>query len=329
MRGALIAAVLALAGCSGQQAVLDPKSPHGALVAELWWAMLAVGALVLAAVTVLLVVGVLRRAPDGAPRPLDARQSRMLVLVGGVVIPALILFGFVLGSAMVGRVVSAAPPTDALAIEVVGRRWWWEVHYLDAAGERIATTANEIHVPVGRPVSLRLRSDNVIHSFWVPNLQGKLDLVPGQVNRAWFTANEAGTFRGQCAEFCGAQHALMAFLVVAEPASAFDEWLARERAPAAAPSSAALERGREVFERSACAGCHAIRGTSAAGTLGPDLTHLASRRTLAAGTLPNTRGHLAGWIADPQRIKPASLMPRTPLEPDELGALLAYLESLR
>jgi cytochrome c oxidase subunit 2 len=184
-------------------------------------------------------------------------------------------------------------------------------------------------VPVGLPVVLELRSSDVIHSFWVPNLGVKRDMIPGEETSVWFQADSAGVYRGQCAEFCGHQHAKMAVLVIAEPADSFRAWLARQRDTAATPVDSLAQRGQEVFLSTSCVMCHAIQGTPAGSRVGPNLTHLAGRRTLAAGTLPNTRGNLAGWIVDPQRIKPGARMPPNSLEPDDLQALLAYLESLR
>lgn len=188
---------------------------------------------------------------------------------------------------------------------------------------------NDIHVPVGEPVRFRLRSDNVIHSFWVPNLQGKTDMIPGRVKETWMTAAEEGVYRGLCAEFCGLQHARMQFILVAEPGDAFRAWLEHQSRPAVETGDPALERGREAFMSAGCAGCHTIRGTAAAGQLGPDLTHIASRRRLAAATIPNTRGHLGGWITDPQSTKPGAKMPSNVFEPQQLHRLLDYLGSLR
>jgi cytochrome c oxidase subunit 2 len=177
-------------------------------------------------------------------------------------------------------------------------------------------------------VRLRLSSVDVVHSFWVPQLAPKTDLIPGQVNETWLTANRPGTYRGQCAEYCGLQHAQMAILVVAEPPDAFDRWVALQRGPAAVPAGTLATRGRQVLERTSCAACHTVRGTSARGTVGPDLTHVASRQQLGAGAAPNTPGHLGGWIANSQTVKPGNLMPPQPLTPEQLQALIAYLESL-
>jgi cytochrome c oxidase subunit 2 len=201
--------------------------------------------------------------------------------------------------------------------------WWWEVRY-PAPG---IVAANELHIPAGQPVRLEMTSADVIHSFWVPRLHGKRDLIPGISTTFWIEASEPGVYRGVCAEYCGTQHANMAFDVVAHAPEEFAAWLA---APARrGPHSAAEQPGLAVFRRAGCGQCHAIRGTPAVGTAGPDLTDFGSRRTIAAGMLPNTRGHLAGWIANPQAIKPGSKMPRTYLDGDELWTLVLYLESLQ
>jgi cytochrome c oxidase subunit 2 len=211
----------------------------------------------------------------------------------------------------------------------VGRQWWWEIRYPEAIPSNRVITANEIHIPVGVPVRVMLSATDVIHSFWVPQLGGKRDLIPGHDAETWLRADSAGTYRGQCAEFCGHQHAKMALVVVAEPRAEFDEWLARQRQAADSQLTPEQTAGRDVFMRSTCALCHGIRGTDAGGTVGPDLTHLASRGSIASGTLPNTREHLANWIRDPQGIKPGVKMPATPLTDAELQALVSYLGSLR
>jgi cytochrome c oxidase subunit 2 len=215
-----------------------------------------------------------------------------------------------------------------LQVRVTGHQWWWEVQYRDSSPQKWATTANEIHVPVGRPVVFELRSTDVIHSLWPPNLNGKRDLIPGNENSIWFQADSAGVYRGQCAEFCGHQHAKMAFLIVAEPPDSFAAWLVRQRDTAHTPTDSVAMRGQEVFLASSCVMCHAIAGTPAGSRIGPDLTHLASRRTIAAGTLLNTRGNLARWIVNPQTIKPGVRMPPNKLDADDMQALLTYLETL-
>lgn len=318
-----------LSGCgAAPHSALAPKGPQAELIATLSWVMIIGAAAVLLAVTALVLVAVLRARRTPVPQPLDSKQSWRLILGGGVIVPVIVLFALLVGSVVVDRRVLAEPPASAQMIEVIGHRWWWEVHYLDEKRRRIATTANEIHIPVGQPVRFLLKSVDVIHSFWVPNLHGKTDLIPGRTNVSWLTANEPGRFRGRCAEFCGLQHARMELEVVARPPEEFAAWLRRQGEPAAPPRDARAREGEAVFLSGPCVMCHTIRGTPAGGRLGPDLTHLASRRTIGAGTLENNRGHLAGWIADSQRIKPGNAMPPISLEPDRLHALLEYLERL-
>ncbi|WP_104203855.1 cytochrome c oxidase subunit II [Billgrantia saliphila] len=317
-----------LAACEGPQSALDPAGSAAELIARLWWPTLFVAVLVTLLVLALLAVAIFRAHKRNAALPLSARQSRNLVIAGGIILPLAATIPFALSSFSIGRTIDAPLPDNAMTVEVIGKLWWWEVHYLDEAGDRIATTANEIHIPVGEPVRFLLKSDNVIHSFWVPNLQGKTDMIPGRTNVTSMTANEPGVYRGQCAEYCGTQHALMAFLLVAEEPEAFDDWLAGQRQPAAAPETDAQARGHDVFLDAGCAACHTIRGTPANGEIGPDLTHIASRRTLAGATVPNRTGHLGGWITDPQHVKPGNKMPPSELTPEELKTLLGYLESL-
>ncbi|XKH61093.1 cytochrome c oxidase subunit II [Halomonas sediminis] len=288
-----------LSGCSGSQSALNPAGSAADLIARLWWPALVVASLVTMLVLALLLVAIFRAHKKGAALPLSARQSRNLVIAGGIILPLAATIPFALSSFSIGREIDAPLPDGALTVEVVGKLWWWEVHYLDETGGRIATTANEIHIPVDEPVRFLLKSDNVIHSFWVPNLQGKTDMMPGRTNVTSVTANQPGIYRGQCAEYCGTQHALMAFLLVAEEPEVFEAWLEGQRQPAMEPATAQEMLGREVFLNEDCADCHAIRGTSAEGQDGPDLTHIASRRTLAAATTPNRIGHLGGWITDP------------------------------
>lgn len=316
------------AACTQQQSAVDPAGPQSQQIAQLFWAMTSAGTVIFAIVIAMLALALWRTRGHGEPHPLTWRQSRNLVLLSGVVVPSLVLFAFVFASARADRASQPALPADAMTIEVIGHQWWWELHYVDAGGTRIATTANEIHVPVGRPLRVLLRSADVIHSFWTPNLMGKMDLVPGKENTTWMQASKAGTWRGQCAEFCGLQHARMAFLVVASDPAQFDAWLARQAQPAAPPTDERRRLGEQVFLSNQCVMCHAVRGTAAGGRLGPDLTHLASRGTLAAGTLPNTREHLARWLIKPQEVKPGNFMPATILPATEFEALLDYLGGL-
>jgi cytochrome c oxidase subunit 2 len=250
-----------------------------------------------------------------------------VAIAGGLSL--VVLIGLLFQSVATGRAIDTLRSPDALRIQVTGNQWWWDVQYAHEIPSLRVTTANEIHIPVGRAVRFDLLSTDVIHSLWIPNLQGKIDLVPGRLNELWLRADQPGVYRGQCAEYCGLQHAKMALVVVAEPPADFERWLTGNRAPAAAPVTAEQQRGRDIVERGPCAMCHNITGTLAGGRTAPDLTHIASRSTLAAGTLPNTRGHLAGWIADPQGIKPGNRMPAPGLSSDELQAVLAYLETLK
>jgi cytochrome c oxidase subunit 2 len=214
-------------------------------------------------------------------------------------------------------------------IEVTGHQWWWELGYRGASPSDNFTSANELHVPVGRPVVIRLKADDVIHSLWVPSLAGKKDLIPGRTATMNFRADQPGRYRGQCAEFCGYQHAFMAFEVIAEPPAAYEAWAAAQRQPAPEPSDPTTRRGQEVFMRGACIMCHAIEGTTAAARKGPDLSHVGGRSTIAAGTLPNRPAEMARWIANPQDFKPGTNMPATSLSSDDMNALVAYLGSLR
>jgi cytochrome c oxidase subunit 2 len=314
------------------QSSLDPVGPLAANIARLWWFALAV-----ATVVYLLVIAAtcwaLARARRRERRAelLDAgSEGRMTTTVtwsiAATVVILLVFLGYDLS---VGRTLSPVPRLHPLTIEVTGHMWWWEVQYADTAVHDRFTTANEIHVPVGQPVLFLLSSTDVIHSMWVPNLAGKKDLIPGYTQSFWFQADTAGTYRGQCAEFCGHQHAKMGMFIIAEPLEQYQTWVATQRDTASTPTDSVVARGHEVFMTGTCALCHAIEGTTAGSHAGPDLTHLASRRTIAAGTLPNTRGNLAGWIVDPQRIKPGAKMPPNQLRPDDLNALLTYLQSLK
>jgi cytochrome c oxidase subunit II len=323
------AAGLLMAGCSGPQSALDPRGPQAARIASEWWLFFWVCTAVFLAVAGVLLYAV-ARARRGQPTDAPELEGTGTAFVaGGAILTVLILFVFLVYSASTGRAITTFPADNPLTIEVIGHQWWWEVRYLDPDPSLLVTTANEIHIPVGQPVLFRVTARDVIHSFWVPNLHGKIDLIPGQDNTIWLQADEAGVFRGQCAEFCGLQHALMAFLVVAQPPEEFTSWLEQQRQPAATPTEPIFERGQEVFLRSQCVLCHTVRGTGAFSQVGPDLTHIGGRRTLAAATIPNTPGSMAAWIVDPQHIKPGTLMPATILPPEDLQVLLTYLESLR
>jgi len=311
---------------------LSPAGPGAAGIATLTWWLFALGGLVYAVVLAALLTAARRgdrRPPDDAAATARRERGARWLIAAGAVVTVLIVC-VILGLGLAA--LAAAPPADPapLTIEVIGHQWWWAVRYLDGPSGDVTETANEIHVPVGRTVEVRLSSRDVIHSFWVPELQGKLDLIPGKTNLTWLRAERPGVYRGLCAEYCGLQHARMGLLVVAEPAAIFEAWLERERAPAVPPRDEEAARGERLFVDRGCAFCHAVRGSPAFfGREGPDLTHVAGRRTLAAATLANVPGHLAGWVANPQALKPGTRMPRVPLEPPELHAVVHYLRGLR
>ncbi|MFL9609999.1 cytochrome c oxidase subunit II [Methylobacillus sp. Pita2] len=329
--GIAAAGIWLICACSStyaSQSALQPGGPLAKAIADLFWGMVAIGGIILLIVLAMLAVALLRARNKAEPKPLTFTQSRNLVFVSGVVIPALILTVFVISSAAVNREIVAPMPEHALTIQVTGHQWWWEVDYLDTEGNHVAKTANEIRIPVGKPVRIALEASDVIHSFWIPQLNGKTDMVPGKRNLTWVKADRPGSYRGQCTEFCGKQHAKMAFTVDAVPEEEFDAWLQRQAQPAREPATENESKGRQVFLRSSCAMCHAIRGTSALASVAPDLTHIGSRKTLAAGTLDNMPGTLSSWILSPQSFKPGSHMPATVLAGEDLGNLVEYLLSL-
>lgn len=247
-----------------------------------------------------------------------------MVLIGGVVIPVVVLSVLWVLTLTGMSALSQRVRPAAMSVQVIGHQFWWEVRY----PEHGIVTANDVHIPAGRPVEVELTTVDVIHSFWIPQLTGKTDLISGRTNRMWLQADRPGVYRGQCAEYCGLQHANMIFYVVADPPDAFQEWLDRERQPASTPSDVLAQQGQQVFLSSACVGCHSVLGTEASGDVGPDLTHFGSRISIGAGAVTNTPQNLARWIIDSQSIKPGNAMPPVPLSPEELRAVVAYLESL-
>jgi len=310
--------------------VLNPSSPQARLIDRLWDAMYLVSVIVFVLVVAALLGAVFHRRGPEAPDTDPGREHSMKTAVSiATALTVLTLFGFLVYDVAVGRQLTRGLGKNALQIRVIGHQWWWDVQYRDSIPNHWAFTANEIHIPAGRPVVLELLSTDVNHSFWPPTLSQKRDLIPGKDNSLWLQADTPGVYRGQCAEYCGLQHAKMGFLVIADRPDSFASWLSRQRDTALTPTTALTRRGQEVFLASSCVMCHAISGTPAGSRIGPDLTHLASRQTIAAGTLPNTRGNLAGWIVNPQSIKPGTRMPPNQLRADDLQALLAYLGSLK
>ncbi|MCK8787505.1 c-type cytochrome [Roseomonas sp. NAR14] len=318
--------LLLLAACEGTQSAFAPHGIQAERIATLGWVLFAVCGAVLA-----LVLGLAAIALRGPGRWRAALAGRRTVLLGGIAFPVValaLLLAYGLGVSR-ALVLPLAPGEAPLRIEVIGRQYWWEVRYPDA-GEG-AVTANELRLPVGREVELHVSSGDVIHSIWIPALHGKIDMIPGRVNRQRLRADRPGRLRGQCTEFCGTQHALMAFDVVAEEPAAFEAWLARQRAAVPEPATPALARGRQVFGEAGCGACHAVRGTGWNARLAPDLSRVGSRLTLGAGALANDRGAMAGWIAGAQDIKPGNFMPSyaRALAGADLVAVAGWLESLR
>ncbi len=318
---------LLLAGC-GTQSTLAPRSPQAHDIRTLWWWMLAIATVVFLGALGMLGLAWWRRATPGLPF-FGERETvpQALVLLFGIGIPLVVLVSL-FGVADVYLVRKTAPPAPSrtsMTIDVIGHQWWWEVRYPGTD----AVTANEIHIPIDTPVNVVATTADVIHSFWVPQLARKIDEVPGRRNRVLLYASRPGRYRGQCAEFCGFQHANMALFVIAQPRRAYDSWLATMAAPAANPTTPAARAGEKAFMANQCASCHEIRGTSAQGLVGPDLTHVASRRTLAAATIRNTPVELRAWIADPQGIKDGARMPNLGLSGTAYDEITAYLEGLR
>jgi cytochrome c oxidase subunit 2 len=314
--------VLLLAGCDGPQSALDPAGPSAASIHVLGIVMYIGATLVTLLVTVLMLVPFLSRRERRA-------NHKLFLWGGGVALPGLTLTALIPYVLSVGEEMRLPTLSNHLTVDVTGHLYWWEMSYRRPAGLSAVTSANELRLPVGEPVELFLRAADVIHSFWVPNLAGKVDMIPGHVNRMVIQADRPGVYRGQCAEYCGAQHALMGFDVVAIPRAEFDTWLASLARRPLEPDTPELRRGREFFVDLGCGACHTVRGV-AEGRLGPDLTQVGARRSLAAGTLKNGIGNLAGWIASAQHIKPGNRMPSyDQLEGRQLRALAAYLESLK
>jgi cytochrome c oxidase subunit 2 len=257
-----------------------------------------------------------------------SRDANLFIIGGGVAMPTVVLAALLwYGLPVTSRVMALAPP-EALRIHVTAKQWWWRVHYV--TGDGFVETANELRLPVGQRVELQLTSPDVIHSFWVPSIAGKMDMIPGRVTRLALEPTRTGVFRGVCAEYCGAAHALMAFDVVVTEAKEFQGWIAAQAAPAEAPATVLATAGRDTFLANGCSACHRIRGTLAAGGIGPDLTHVASRASIGAASLPNQTASLVRWIRETDRIKPGVHMPAfRALTSDELTALAAYLSSLR
>ncbi|HET7836861.1 MAG TPA: cytochrome c oxidase subunit II [Variovorax sp.] len=327
-------AAFAFDAAAGQGA-LDPAGIQAARIHSLWqitvWVCLAVFTLVLLALMIALVRAARRtrrESPEPARGERHERGASRVVLVASLLSGAA-LAGLVALDVLTDRALSRLPVHDALHIEMVGAQWWWRTRYADDPAGPGFEVSSDLHVPVGRPVVVTLKSVDVIHSFWVPQLHGKKDMLPGRTTTIQFRADRAGSFRGECAEFCGLQHALMVFNITADPPERYAQWRALQASPASPPELPDALRGQALFLARNCAQCHAVRGTPAGGTLGPDLTHVASRPTIAAGTVANRPDLLAAWIVQPQLLKAGATMPPSALEPEEVRLLVSYLETLK
>jgi cytochrome c oxidase subunit II len=304
---------------------LQALGVHAQHISVVWNAMLWVCGFMYLIVIAFLVHALWRRRTGRSDTP----RGMSIALGSWIALMILGLFGLALTSFLTDRALVQAASEPAVTLKVTAHQWWWQIEYTDPEPSRLVRTANEIHLPVGAPALLELVADDVIHSFWVPNLHGKQDMIPGRTNEIRLQPLQIGRYRGQCAEFCGLQHAHMAIDVIVESQQDFNAWYERQLASAPPPSDARAMHGQQVFFTSACNMCHAIAGTDANGTVGPDLSHVASRLTLAAGTLPNDPGHMRRWLENPQRVKPGNRMPAVSLAAGDYDALVAYLGTLQ
>lgn len=327
---ALLAGTAAIYGCSGNESALSPMGPQAGRIGSLSLYMFVVAGVIWTLVVIAVLYSAWRGSRRQAADRSDETNERLKrPVITAVVVTVVILAATLVYDVTTGEALATLPRSRALRIQIIGHQWWWEARYADPVPGNQVTTANEIHIPVGEPVQIIGQSADVIHSIWAPNLMGKKDVIPGHVTATWFQADSPGIYRGQCAEFCGHQHAKMTLLILAEPRAQFEAWYKSQLQPAAPPSDSISREGQQVFMTKGCPLCHTVGGTQALGRIGPPLTHSASNYTLAAGALKNTRGNLAGWIVDPQGIKPGVKMPPNDLSGSELQALLSYLGSLK
>lgn len=333
----LASASFLFASCGGRQSALNAAGIQAERLQDLWWMFFYIIAVVYVLVMAVLLAALFRNQradADTSPQtsPDQARETRVSYVVkGALALTVVTLFVLMITSFRTGRAIntlSEVPP--AVAIKITGHQWWWEVEYQNEADpSKNVMTANEIHVPVGQPIKLMLQSNDVIHSIWLPNFHGKKDLIPNYPTTFYFSADKPGVFWGQCAEFCGYQHAKMRFTVVAETPEDFKSWYQAQQQAPAPPADEMQKRGQQIFTTSVCAQCHTVQGTGTNGRVGPNLTHIASRPYIAAGSLQNTGDHLKQWIADPQAIKPGIRMPMNQYTDEDMQALVTYLESLK
>ncbi|MFA9443919.1 cytochrome c oxidase subunit II [Egicoccus sp. AB-alg6-2] len=328
-RGVVAVLALSATACAGPESWLEPVGRSAVTTSTVWWILFWMGLAVYVAAMVTAAVAVVRsrrNAPVDTADGTEPAVSRRLVIYGGIALPVVVLLVLNVLTVPLSARVSDRPGTDGdeLVVEVVAEQFWWRINY----PQHGVITANEIHIPTGEPVHVRITSTDVIHSFWVPKLAGKIDATPGHTTELVLETDEAGRYRGRCTEFCGLAHAQMIVHVIAEEPDDFDVWLHEQARPQEVPTEDRIVRGREVFLSSSCVYCHTVDGHNAANAIGPDLTHLASRGTIAGGILANNRGNLGGWIVDPQAQKPGNLMPGTQIAGEELDLLIDYLMSL-
>lgn len=327
-------AIISLNGCTGSPSPLNPVSPNAQMTYDLTLLIFGIAAVVFVVVEGLLIYSTVRfryKARGSLPQQIEGNTPLEIAWTLAPAIVLVIIFVVSLQTlrAVVNSPNSAAgaaggPSSDELHVHIVGHQWWWEFDYPNLG----IITANELHVPVGAAVNIDVESADVIHSFWVPQLGGKIDVIPGHVNHTWFQATQAGSYHGQCAEFCGVEHAGMRFEVIAEAPDQFQAWVKQQQAPTATMDGDAV-KGEQLLITGSCAGCHTIDRTKAQGKVGPNLTHFASRRLFAGGVLENKPENIARWLADPQQVKPGNLMPNLHLSPEQIDALVAYLKSLK
>jgi cytochrome c oxidase subunit II len=316
-------------GWTGKQSALFPAGDHAERINELWWIFFFVTVAIYVVVVLLTAIAALRRKSES--QVIDAkRERRMTRVVGGSVgLTTVILFALMVSDFFTGRAMHRLQDSNPLTIEVTGHRWWWEVKYKDPSPSNMLVTANEIHVPVGKSVRFELKSTDVIHSFWAPNFNGKKDAIPGHPSTNWFRANREGEYRGQCAEFCGYQHAHMRFVIVADAEPRFQEWRNQASQRAVEPKTDEQKRGQQVFLNGTCVMCHTISGTTASATVGPNLTHIASRKLIGSASFTNSAAALREWILNAQHFKPGVAMPQQNLRSEDADQLVAYLGSLK
>ena len=325
-----------LAACGGSQNALDSAGVQSGRIESLWWIFFWITAVIYLIVMAVLAVAIFRRkkadektAPETKP---DAVREQWTanIIKGAVGVSVIILFTLMILSFRTGTAINTlSAERSPIEIQITGNQWWWDVEYRDPIPSMNIRTANELHLPAGRPVKLTLQSLDVIHSFWLPNMHGKMDLIPGYKSTFFFRPDEIGTFFGQCAEFCGYQHAKMRLVVFVESQEDYEKWAAAQRAIPPPPTDPVQQRGQQIFLRSVCTQCHAVAGTTANARVGPDLTHVSSRHFIAAASLRNVRDHLATWITDPQSIKPGVRMPMNNYTEEDLNALVTYIENLK